>query len=147
MDELTDIASATKQLLPHLPQRVQNRLGPLTLLALQPGYAMVRTLFLAPLCKVKITQPHAYNVPRCRVDALERVLVGGRVPVGQRARCVGFSKGLVPSTGEEDIEDDLAHALVLECFKVNLVDARDLGDQRREHDEDHVEGSYQGCQE
>jgi hypothetical protein len=139
--QLTDIRLPTKQLLAHLPERVQHLLGALPMLAREPWHAPVLALLLRPRLDVDVDEPHAHNVARVHVDALVRVLGVTLAPPVERARCVCRPELLrLNAIGEDDLEHDVAHALVVERCKVGIVDLPDVRDQRGKHRVDHVGG-------
>lgn len=124
----------------NLPQRVQDFLRTLPLLALQPRHAMVLALLWGSVLQVHVTEAHADDVVGLGVDALVGELAVRGVPVGQCRRSVGLFELVGDALGEEDVDHQTAHGFVVEGIEVDVVDPGDVGDQRGEDDLNHLDG-------
>lgn len=128
----TDVTASAKQLLTDFPERVENGLGALALLALKPLDTRILAFLLGALLHVDIAKGHANNVTGGNVNGLVCVLIAAVMPILRSGNGVCLAEFLVHARWEEDIEHQGAHSVGLEGLEVDIVDGLDVWNKRGE---------------
>lgn len=131
------MALSTDELISSFPKGVENLLSPLSLLTLKPLHTGV--LSLLGRVQDQIGQTHTEDLARLGVDALEGELRFGSVPECQSPRGVCLLELGGDALGEEDLDYLAAHLVIVKGFEVDVVDLRDIRDQRRTHSQNHLD--------
>ena len=126
-------------MLPHLPQWTEDSLGPFSLLSFQPSYTWIRSLLRGSVLEIEIAQSHTNNLVAFRVDAFKRVLIITVVPPLERTSRVCLSELRIDRAWKEDLDNEAAHEIILECGEVDIIDPLNVGNERWKYDLHHFD--------